>query len=144
MADLVITAASVLASAQASKAQGIAGAAITAGQPIYRDTADLDAYNRGKVKLADANGASAAVQTCEGIALHAAASGQPIEYATLDPDFTHGLTGVLPGDCVILSSGAGALCLVADLASGHRLNVVLAVTSATKGVLKITTAGAVK
>lgn len=144
MADLTITAASVLASTQATLATGTAGAAITAGQPVYRDDSDLDSYGLGKLKLADANGASTAVQTVLGLAAHAAASGQPLRVITSDPDFTHGLSGVAAGDCVILSATAGALCPVADLASGHRLNVVLAVTSATKGVLKITTAGAVK
>jgi hypothetical protein len=144
MADLTVTPANVLASAQAIKFTATAGAALTAGQPIYRDTADTDAFGRGKAKLADANGGSATIQTVEGITLAAAATGQPIECAALDPDFTHGLTGVAAGDCVILSATAGALCPVADLASGGRLNVVLAITSATKGVLKVTTAGAVK
>lgn len=144
MADLSVTAANVLASTQASVFSGTAGASITAMQPLYKDTDDLDSFGNPKLKLADANGASTAVKTVAGVSLHAAASGQPIKWTNSDPDFTHGLSGVVAGDVVILSATAGAVAPVADLASGMRTNVVLVATSATKGVLRITTAGADK
>jgi hypothetical protein len=144
MADYTLTPANVLASTQATTIFGTAGAALTAGQPLYQDTADLDASGRGKWKLADANGASATIKTMAGVALHAAASGQPVRIALGDPDYTHGLTTVAAGDIVILSATAGAFAPAADLATGMRANVALVATSATKGVLRITTAGADK
>lgn len=143
MADLTVTAANVAASTQAAKFNGTAGASITAGQALYIDTADLDSYGRGKLKLADANGSTAA-KTVAGIALHAAASGQPVEYAVADPDFSHGIAALAAGDIVILSGTAGGLAPASDLASTMRANVVLVGTSSTKGVLRITTAGADK
>lgn len=144
MADLTVTAANVLASTQAQPILGTAGATVTAGQVGYRDDSDLDSYGRGKWKLADANGGSTAIKTAQGIFLNGAASGQPVRLCDSDPDFTHGLTGVVAGDIIILSATAGALAPAADLASGMRANVVMVATSATKAVLRITTAGADK
>jgi hypothetical protein len=51
MADLTITAANVLASGQATKETGVAGATITAGQPVYKEAAT------GLFKLSDSNAA---------------------------------------------------------------------------------------
>jgi hypothetical protein len=65
MADLTITAASVLAGSGAKKVNGTAGATITAGQAVYLDSAD------NEYKLADNDSATAAVRTVAGIALHA-------------------------------------------------------------------------
>jgi hypothetical protein len=76
MADLVITAANVLPGSSAVIKEGTAGAAITAGQVVYADSA-TNTY-----KLADCNSATAAVRSPKGIALHAAASGQPIAILT--------------------------------------------------------------
>ena len=57
MADLSITAASVVAGGSARIAQGSAGAAITAGQVVYREAAS------GQFKLADANSGTAEVRS---------------------------------------------------------------------------------
>jgi hypothetical protein len=135
MADLSVTAASVLASSTATKSTGVAGATITAGQALYADaTAD------GVLKLADAN-ASLATSTMVGIALHAALTGQPITYVTADSNFAHGLGSVTAGQVIVLSATAGALAPVADLATGWFPVVAIISTSATHGVLAITRGG---
>jgi hypothetical protein len=85
MADISITAASVVPSTNAVKRTGTAGATITAGQLVYKDASDSN-----KIKLAD-NDASAAA-TVVGIALNGASSGQPITYAETDPELTIGAT----------------------------------------------------
>jgi hypothetical protein len=72
MADLSITAASVLSQAGARRTSGVAGASITAGQVVYFDAA---AQN---YKLCDVNSATVAARVPVGIALHAAATGQPL------------------------------------------------------------------
>ena len=79
MADLSITAASVLSGAGARRTSGVAGASVTAGQVVYLDTA-ADNY-----KLCDVNSATAAARLPAGIALHAASSGQPLAVHTGGP-----------------------------------------------------------
>ena len=79
MADLTITAASVVAGEGASVKQGTAGATITAGKAVYRDGAD------GKYKLADSNGATATIRGVDGIALNGASDGQPVSILTAGP-----------------------------------------------------------
>lgn len=114
--DYTVTAANVLASANAQKLTGTAGASITAGQSVYEDP------TTSTWKLADCNGASPLYKVA-GIALHAALTGQPITVCTSDPAFTPGFT-VAAGDVVILSSTAGGLAPVADAASGHFVSLV--------------------
>ncbi len=76
MAAISVTATSVLKGTGCTTARGIAGASITAGQPLWKDSSASDV-----LKLADAN-LSADAATVVGISLHAAGIGQPIEYAT--------------------------------------------------------------
>ena len=109
MANLSITAANVLASAAAQKERGTAGATITAGQPLYKDSSDSD-----KLKPAQA---TASKQGFVGIALNGAASGQPVEYVTRDTELTIGAT-VAVGIVYVLSATAGAICPHADLTTG--------------------------
>jgi hypothetical protein len=136
MADYTLTAASVLASSQATLVAGTFGATVTAGQAVYQDTADPDILGRGKWKLADANGSGIA-RTVGGIALNGGASGQPASICTADPAFTHGLATVATTAPVIVLSGtAGALAPVADLTTGMMPNVVMIAISATQAVLK--------
>lgn len=116
MADITITVASVLPSANAVRSWGTAGAAITAGQALYRDTADSN-----KLKLADANGVSPA-NDLEGVALHNASAGQPIEYQT-GGDITIGGT-VVKGTVYVLSATPGGIAPAADLAAGHTVNLI--------------------
>lgn len=111
MADLVITPANVVTYAGGSYETGTAGATITAGQTLYKDSTDSD-----KLKLADAN-ASSATATVVGVALHAASAGQPIRYQT-GGDINPGAT-VAVGTTYIQSATAGGICPDADATSGH-------------------------
>jgi hypothetical protein len=109
MADLTITAASVLKSASAGQTAGIAGAAITQGQLLYVDTTDSN-----KMKLADAD--ASASSFVSGVALTAAAAGQPVVYLTTG-QYTVGAT-VAVGAAYYVSTTAGAICLESDLSTG--------------------------
>lgn len=103
MSLISITAANVLPSTTASIVTGIAGAALTQGQPVYIDTADSN-----KIKLCDSNGAGLQL-TLAGITVNAASSGQRISYCTADTvGFTLGgtLTAGLP---VYVGNTAGSL-----------------------------------
>ena len=108
MADLTITAASVVAGGNAVVDNGVAGAAITAGQVVYK-AAD------GTYKLADNNLAGAEAPT--GIALNGAAIGQRVAVQT-SGKITIGAT-LTAGSAYCLSSTAGGICPVADLTTGN-------------------------
>jgi hypothetical protein len=98
MADLTVTASDVLAYAGARTTDGTAGAAITAGQVLYKDATD------GTMKLADAS--TAAKAAAKGIALNNAAVGQPVKYLTAG--------GIDPGAVVTV----GTIYGVTDTAGG--------------------------
>lgn len=125
MADLVITAANVLASAAASKEIGTAGANITAGQPLYKDATDSN-----KLKLGQAT--TSAKSAFAGISLHAAATGQPVQYVIADDDFTTGNATMTIGEVYTLSATAGSLCPAADITTGNFTTVAMVASSATK------------
>lgn len=135
MSDISVTAASVVASAAAQTAWGVAGATITAGQTLYKDAA-----NSNVLKLADAD-ASAAAANCVGIALNGAASGQPVQYTWDDPDFTPGATLTLSvasaKPAYVLSATAGGIAPAADLAANMYPVYIMTAKSTTKAVLKI-------
>jgi hypothetical protein len=124
MADLVITAASVVAGSTATKETGVAGASITAGQVCYKDASD-----GGKFKLADNDSATAAVRAPYGIALHAAGSGQPLTVLKEGP-ITIGATTAV-GTIYCLSSTAGGIAPSADNAAGDYVSIVGIGTSTT-------------
>jgi len=134
MADISVTAGSVVAGANAVINTGTAGATITAGQALYLDSVT------GTLKLADAN-ASTATADCVGIALHGASSGQPIRYDTEDDDFTPGATLSLSvaadSGVYVLSGTAGGIAPMDDLASGMYPVVLFVAKSTTKARLKI-------
>lgn len=111
MADLSITAASVIAGANAVIRHGTAGAALTAGQQLYYDD------DAGTWKLADSNSATAAARVAEGTALHSAASGQPIAVHVAG-DITIG-AALSAGVGYYLSDTPGGICPVADVGSGE-------------------------
>lgn len=134
MADLSITAASVLASSTALRSTGVAGATITQGDVLYRDGSDAN-----KLKLADAD-SSAATATVVGIALNAGAAGQPITYATYDPTFTPGAT-LAVGEVYTLSATPGGICPVGDLGSGDYTSTLIVATTTSTGVLQISNGG---
>lgn len=133
MADLTITAASVLADAAANTRQGVAGAALTAGQVVYLDSAT------GSYKLADSNGA-AALRSPVGIALNGAAPGQPVLIALSGP-VTIGAT-MTAGVAYYLSDTPGGICPVADVGSGEYSTILGIATSTTVLNLKIQESGA--
>lgn len=141
MADVSITAASVLKGANAKTRMVIAGATITAGQPVYEDS--TASY---KAKLADTN-ASAATSNVVGIALHGASDTQPLLIVTEDDDFTPGFTLSLSGagddGVYVLSATAGGIAPVTDLAAGYYPVILMVAKSASKAVLKIVRGGAV-
>ena len=135
MADIVITPANVLKSAQGLSASGVAGATILAGEPLYKDSADSN-----KLKPADSN-ESAATSDVVGIALHSASAGQPIAYVYEDPAFTPGAV-LTVGEVYTTSATAGGIAPVADLLTGHRTAVLFVATTAALAVLKIVKGGA--
>lgn len=128
MADVTITAANVIPSANAVYQDGTAGATITAGQVVYRDSTD------GKYKLADAN-ASPATANAVGIAAHGASNGQPLRVVIYDPDFTVG--GTVAKGVYVLSGTAGGIAPVADIVSGWYPVVVGVATSTTKMIVDL-------
>lgn len=126
MADLTVTAASVLPSTGALTDRGIAGGTITAGMTVYK-AAD------GTIVAADADSATALARTPIGIALNSASAGQPVDYQT------SGL--IIPGATMTAgvtyyqSGTAGGICPLADVGASEYLCIVGIATSTT--VLKI-------
>lgn len=112
MAALSITASAVLRSSLGSSTTGVAGAAITAGQALYIDTA-----NSNVMKLTLPGSASPA-NVFAGFALNNAAIGQPVDYCGIDAVFTFGAT-VNAGDDIWLHPTAGAITKTrADVTTG--------------------------
>ena len=135
MADLTITAASVVKGSTAKTVNGTAGATITAGQVVYLDASD------NKYKLADNDSATAAVRSPAGLALHGASSNQPLTILTEGP-VTIGAT-VAVGVIYCLSSTAGGICPSTDIAAGDYNTIIGIGTSTTVIDVKLHEAGAV-
>jgi hypothetical protein len=134
MADLTVTAGSVLFTS-GTKNQGIAGAAITAGQGVYLDAATTT------IKLAIATSAAAA--DAVGIALHAAGTGQPITYAGNGSVINIGATTAKTTAYMVSGGAAGGVAPQADLISTNKI-VYLGYATATDGsfVVNIRNTGA--
>jgi hypothetical protein len=145
MADYVQTAASVAASAQAVRLQPtpawianasgvatpnlfLAGATITAGQPVYQGT-------DGLIYPADANGADPLYKVI-GLAENGAGINQPVSIVVSDPAFTPGCT-LLIGDVIIASNTVGKICEAANKASGWFVTVLGVAWSTTQMALNI-------
>lgn len=114
MADLVITAANVVAGSGAQTKTGVAGAAIAAGDIVY-----LDSTTTGKWQLADSDAAAAEArgQTSNiGVALNSAALNQPVIVQVSGP-VTLGAV-LTAGQALYLSDTPGKLCPVADITGG--------------------------
>lgn len=133
MADLTITPANTISGSGAVTEQGIAGAAVTAGQVVYHDAAD------GLLKLADCNSATAAVRSPRGIALHAASIGQPLLIQRSGP-ITLGAT-LAAGVAYYLSGTAGGVRPVADNTTGDYPVILGIATSTTVLNMNIQEAG---
>ena len=110
MPAIAITAANVLAGADADYFQGTAGATITAGMAVYEDRADH------KLRGADAD-AGAQAAAVKGIALHGASDGQPLRVQTAGTIAIGGTTVV--GAQYSLGVSAGAIVDDADIVTGN-------------------------
>lgn len=135
MADVTVTAASVAPTATTSRNEGTAGATITAGQPLYKDSA-------ASYTLKPAISTSVAASACVGIALHGASSGQPIAYATrgdvtFNAAFTQGIV------YAVSAAAAGGIAPISDITTGDYPCILGVATSTTNLKLGITTAGVV-
>jgi hypothetical protein len=134
MVDLVVTPANVVKGTGARIEHGIAGAAVTAGQTVYADPTDGD-----RLKLADADSATAAVRTPRGLALHAAAANQPLA-VQFGGRITIGAV-VVPGTVYVLSDTPGGIMPAADLEAGDYVTVLGIGISATQIDLQIHASG---
>lgn len=108
MADLSVTAASVLQGSNATLESGSAGETITAGQAVY--------LSAGQYFKADCDAGTAAQRVARGIALNGASAGQPLTIQRKG-QITIGAT-MTAGLAYYLSKTAGGLCPVADIATG--------------------------
>lgn len=110
MANIAITAASVVIGSNAVVEHGVAGEAVTAGQAAYKDVND-------KSMLADSNSATPAARKARGLALNNAAANQPLSIIR-SGDLT--MNAVLTaGTPYFLSDTPGAICPIADVGSGE-------------------------
>lgn len=123
MADLVITAANVVAGSTSTVENGTLGATVTAGQAMYLDSAD------SRWKLADSNSATAAVRVPAGIALNGGATGQPVRVLR-EGAITIGAT-MTAGVVYYASDTPGGICPVADIGSGEYATIIGIATSTT-------------
>lgn len=133
MADLVIAAANVVKSTGAEVKNGTAGAAITAGQVVYRDAAT------GKYLLADNNSATAAARNPVGIALNGAAADQPVA-VQIGGDITIG-AALTAGTEYWLSDTPGGISPRADLLAGEYPVLIGVAKSTTVLALNIVASG---
>lgn len=116
MADLTITAASVIAGADAARESGTAGETITAGKAVYFSSTTK------KWMLADSNSVTAEARKCTGIALNGASLNQPVTVLK-GGDITIGAT-LTAGTAYYLSDTAGGICPIADVGSGEYVNLL--------------------
>lgn len=111
MADLTITAGSVVAGTDAQVQSGTFGEAVTAGQAVYKSSTTK------KWMRADSNSVTPEARRAIGIALNGGSTDQPATVQT-GGDITIGAT-LTPGTAYYLSDTPGALCPVADIGTGE-------------------------
>lgn len=117
MADLTITAASVIQGSNAVVVHGTAGASITAGDAVYKDSADSE------WKLADNNDTDLkSGSNGFGIALHAAEDGQPLSVQT-QGNIDLGAT-LSVGETYIVSANAGKIADIGDATTNTYMTYV--------------------
>ncbi len=135
-ADITVTAASVLGAANQQISDETAGATITAGQVVYRDSTSSN-----QVKPAQAT--TLAKAALRGIALNNAAAGQPVKVQT-GGDINPGGTVVVGQIYVVAADAAGGIAPYADLASTNYVTIVGIGTTATNITLSIKAGGIAK
>ncbi len=123
MADLVITAASVVAGANAVTDSASAGEVIAAGKQVYLSSATK------KLMLADSNSATQEARKAIGTALNGGALDQPIKYQK-GGDLVIGAT-LTPGVPYFLSDTPGGICPIGDVGAGEYVCMVGIAKSAT-------------
>jgi hypothetical protein len=123
MANLAITAGSVVAGTDAETQSGSFGEAVTAGQAVYKSSTNK------KWMLADSNSVTPEARHAIGIALNGGSTDQPAKVLT-SGDVTIGAT-LTPGTAYYLSDTPGALCPVADVGTGEYVCLIGLAKSAT-------------
>lgn len=123
MTDVSITAANVVKGSNAVFERGTAGATITAGKVVYKDS------TTHKYGLADSNSVTSGIRRPVSIALNGASDGQPLATLTAG-DLTIGGT-LVPGTSYYLSDTPGGICPMADVASGEDVVFIGIAKSAT-------------
>jgi len=116
MADLSVTAANVVGVSDIHTEKVTAGATITAGCPVYKDTSDSN-----KAKLTDCD-ASDAASVCNGIATHAALDEQPLVIQTQGV-INVGAT-LTVGEVYMASGTAGKIAPHGDFTTGDRATII--------------------
>lgn len=111
MADLVITAANVIAGENSVKEQALAGETIAAGKAVYISSSTK------KFMLADSNSATAEARKATHIALNSASLNQPMIGHKFG-DITIGAT-LTAGTAYFLSDTPGGICPLADVGAGE-------------------------
>lgn len=127
MADIAVTAANVVAGANAEKDTGIAGETIAAGKTVYKSSTTK------KWMLTDSNSATVEARKPGGIALNGAALNQPL-IVHKSGDITIGAT-LTAGTAYWQSDTPGGICPLADVGSGEYVGLI--------GIAKSTTVLAV-
>lgn len=125
MADVSVTAASVLKGTGALYKEGIAGATILQGQWLYMDTSNL-------LQLG-VNNSTAVKAVIVGVALTGGAINQPVLYQYSGP-YTAGGT-LVAGLVYVLSATNGGMALINDIASTNYISILG--VSTTTAVLNI-------
>ncbi len=116
MADIAVTAGSVVSATTAKRKQVTAGAAITAGQVVALDP------TTGTYKLCDCNSATAALRKPAGIALNPAAAGQPLTIHTRGKITIGAVVAV--GVAYFVSGTGGGIRPAADNITGDYVSLV--------------------
>ena len=139
MSELVQTANNVLlVSGQMDAAWGIAGEAISAGMPVYKDSADGDQYKKSRAN-------AEATALCDGIAMCSAGDGQPIVVARLDGVVINlGATLTIGETYVVSDATAGKIQPIGDYGSGDFPVILGTALTAANFELNIKAAGVAK
>jgi hypothetical protein len=141
MADLTITAANVDKGASATVLDVTWGATVTAGDAVYKDTADSDEWKPAVNSAAASSGGSTGAVNSVGIALNGGADGQPGQVMLRGANLDLGAT-LTVGESYFVSSTAGAIHPDADLVSNDFVTYLGTAATASQLVLSPVITGA--
>lgn len=136
MADLVVTASQVKKASNSVMDSGANGAALVAGEVVYKDAEDGN-----KVKLADCNVAGPDYEAAGALGIMVnscpGTSGQEADYVA-EGDVELGAGAAMTvGTPYFLSPNAGKLCPLADIPAGGAAVVTYVGTAKTASVLSV-------